>query len=236
MMQQRKTMEDIIFPKSMEGEPVLNGVENNQNPMGDGTDSMAAGLPGRYKSSFIHHIIESKDAAEECLEQHKTNVQAIQKMYKGEYLDRELQNEDKRYSEKKEDICNSIKHYHDMEIERLTLEKKNAMFQAHESILALLEGQKDILTPEELQDIVDKYKDNSLIQRRVKAIAEEKMVYLNYYPDADEKMRAVNEMAEAFTNWIRCDNLGMETAIYIKMAVGEYDNMLGSDRSAGNKF
>lgn len=181
---------------------------------------------GSFRSSFINSVIDSFDSAQIIVEGSEEKMAYNRKNYMGTLLEEKNQTEKQLRKRNIEVICRNIEQLRDSELELLTKRNEHELHNPHKDILETLDILKDVITKDELQLYADNHKDSEFVQRKIKAIAEEKNMDIRIYPGTDKKMDSIKEIADAYINFIKYENWGMEPAVYRSMTLREHDDIL----------
>lgn len=183
-----------------------------------------------FRSSFLNSVAGEFHKAAARNELHRNTLKLAEANYKGEMLQRVLQEENSQYSSDISSILQSIDSYAAGEQNRLESLKKAAVVGAASEkeidFIARLDKIADIVTQEELQIMANAYKDSSIIQRKLKQVSDRRELYIDTYPGYDEKMEAAQQAAVDMKAFISSGDFGLTPTIYLEVQFKELDDLL----------
>lgn len=179
-----------------------------------------------FRSSYINSVAGLFHSAEKMVKDSELRMAANKENYKGQLLDEKNREEKQLRQRNLELACSQIEGLRDKEIKLITKSKEIELKHPPKETLDNLEALKDIITEDELQLYADRCRQSPIVQRRIISIARERNMDIYRYPDFNEKINAVMEAASAFISYIKYENFGMEPAVYEKITLPEYDDIL----------
>lgn len=183
----------------------------------------------RFRSGYLNSLVTEFSKAEARDRLHQETMKLVQKNYAGDKLQEMTVEENRQYKAVIDQILLDMDVLAGQERERLESGKRNEITGTNTQemeIIAKIDRLSDIISREELQIMADTYKDSSLIQRKIRKTADSRGFDINTYPGYDQKIETVLETASDMKGFISSRDFGLAPAVYIKMQLGEADDIL----------
>lgn len=183
----------------------------------------------KFRSEYLNRLVRELSAAESSSRMHEETMQLAQKNYAGDMLLKVRMEGKRQFETRINQILLNIDTLLAQERERLETQKRNEITGTNEKeidIITRLEAIADIISQEELQIMADTYKDSSLVQRKLYKVAEQRRFGIDTYPGYDKKIETISEAAAGIKGFIHSRDFGLAPAVYIKMQLGEADDIL----------
>ncbi len=184
---------------------------------------------GKFRSSYLNSLVAEYFKAEASNDLHQKTMKLVEQNYAGDKLQELTAEENRQYRAGIDQILLDIDALAGQERERLENGKRNEVTgtSAQEmEIIDKLDRLSDIISREELQIMADTYKDSYLVQRKIRKTADSRGFGINIYPGYDQKIETVSETAADMKSFISSRDFGLTPAVYIKMQLGEADDIL----------
>lgn len=181
------------------------------------------------RSSYLNGITRQFNRAEARNRLHGETLKLAEMNYRGEMLQKLVQEENSQYSGAMEQICREIDTLAGQEAGRLErLKKEEAANTSDREIGAITRIDRigDLMTREELQLMADEYRDYSLVQRKLSRVSDQRRLHIDIYPGIDQKLETVQQIAADMKGFISTRDFGLTPSIYMKISFPEYDDIL----------
>lgn len=184
-------------------------------------------VDGSFRSGYLNGLVSAFLKAETRDELHRKTMELVQKNYAGDKLLEMTNEENRQYKEGIDRIMQDIDALAEQERERLESGKRNGVTGEQEfEIIARIDKIADIISRDEIQIMTDTYKDSSLVQRKIKKVADSRGFDIDTYPGYDQKIETALQAAADMKNFIHSRDFGLTPALYVKMQLGEADDIL----------
>lgn len=183
----------------------------------------------QFRSSYLNSLVEKYFKAEARNDLHQKTMKLIEQNYAGDKLQEMTAEENRQYKAGIDQILLDMDVLAGQERERLESRKRNEVTGTSTQemeIIAKIDRLSDIISRDELQIMADTYKDSSLVQRKISKTADSRGFGINTYPGYDQKIETVLETAADMKSFISSRDFGLTPAVYIKMQLGEADDIL----------
>lgn len=187
------------------------------------------GQQSPLRSSYLNGITRQFNRADARNHLHEETLKLAERNYRGEMLQKLIQEEKSQYSGDMEQICREIDTLAGQEAGRLErLKKEEATNTSEREIGAInrIDRIGDLMTREELQLMADEYRDYPLVQRKLSRISDQRGIPVDTYPDIDRKLETVQQIAADMKGFISSRDFGLTPGIYMKISFPEYDDIL----------
>lgn len=187
------------------------------------------GQQSQLRSSYLRSITSEFNKAEARNRLHEETLKLAEKNYKGEMLQRLIQEENNQYSDDIGKVLQNISALTEQEINHLAALKKDEIANTSEKesgAIARIDKLADILTEEELQLLADEYKEFPLVQRKLSKVSDQRGFSIDTYPGTDKKLEIVQQIAADMKGYISSRDFGLTPGIYMQISFPEYDDIL----------
>lgn len=181
------------------------------------------------RSSYLNGITRQFNRAEARERLHAETLKLAEKNYRGEMLQKLVQEENSQYLGDMEQICREIDTLAGQESGRLErLKKEEAANTSDREIGAITRIDRigDLMTRDELQLMADEYRDFPLVQRKLSRVSDQRGIPIDTYPDIDRKLETVRQVAADMKGFISSRDFGLAPGIYMKISFPGYDDIL----------
>ena len=184
---------------------------------------------GKFRSSYLNSLVASYFTAESRNDLHQKTMKLVEKNYAGDKLQEMTAEENRQYRAGIDQILLDVDALAGQEQEKLENGKRSEVTGTSSQemeIIAKIDRLSDIISREELQIMADTYKDSSLVQRKIRKTADSRGFGIKIYPGYDQKIETVLGTAADMKSFISSRDFGLAPAVYIKMQLGEADDIL----------